>query len=120
LTPCCGLELEKPTKAFKSVKGPSNTFDISYNCERTLPSVANLSWDIHRIPQKNPYIKVDISHLAVGLRCRNPIRNLKARTMPGEKEVCRPLTIFHGIFKGSPANKKTQISKLISDILLMA
>jgi hypothetical protein len=29
LTPCCGLEVQKPTQALKSVKGPGNTFDIN-------------------------------------------------------------------------------------------
>jgi hypothetical protein len=27
--PYCGLEVQKPTQALKSVKGPSNTFDIN-------------------------------------------------------------------------------------------
>jgi hypothetical protein len=27
LTPYCGLEVQKPTQALKSIKGPSNTFD---------------------------------------------------------------------------------------------
>jgi hypothetical protein len=26
-TPCCGLEVQKPTQALKSVKGPGNIFD---------------------------------------------------------------------------------------------
>jgi hypothetical protein len=29
LTPCCGLEVQKPTQALKSVKGPGNTFDLN-------------------------------------------------------------------------------------------
>jgi hypothetical protein len=27
LTPCCGLEVQKPTQALQSVKGPGNIFD---------------------------------------------------------------------------------------------
>jgi hypothetical protein len=29
LTPCCGLEVQKPTQGLKSVKGPGNTFDVN-------------------------------------------------------------------------------------------
>jgi hypothetical protein len=28
LTPYCGLEVQKPTQALQSVKGPGNTFDL--------------------------------------------------------------------------------------------
>jgi hypothetical protein len=28
LTPCCGLEVQNPTQALQSVKGPGNTFDL--------------------------------------------------------------------------------------------
>ena len=28
LTPCCGLDVQKPTQALKSVKNPDNTFDL--------------------------------------------------------------------------------------------
>jgi hypothetical protein len=27
LTPCCGLEVQKPTQVLQSVKGPGNIFD---------------------------------------------------------------------------------------------
>jgi hypothetical protein len=30
LTPCCGLEVQKPTQAHKSVKDPGNTFDLIF------------------------------------------------------------------------------------------
>jgi hypothetical protein len=112
LTPSCGLELQKPTKALKSVKGPSNTFDMSPNWERTFSSVANFSWDIYRVPlqKKNPNNKYDIWYPAVGLRCRYPLRHLGQLTAraipliytPSEKELCRLLPTFHGIFIGSP------------------
>jgi hypothetical protein len=31
LTNCCGLEVQKPTQAFKSVKDPGNTFEVGKN-----------------------------------------------------------------------------------------
>jgi hypothetical protein len=37
LTPCCGPEVQKPTQALKSVKGPGNTFDLNLKWIRTLP-----------------------------------------------------------------------------------
>jgi hypothetical protein len=48
LTPCCGLEVQKPTQALKSVKGTGNTFDINHRWSRTLPSLIYFSWDINR------------------------------------------------------------------------
>ena len=88
LTPCCGLEVQKPTKALKSVKGPGNTFYWHSKWARTLPSLIYFSWNIYRDPpsiKKNSNIKVDIWHPTVGLRCRNPPRHLsvlKARAIP--------------------------------------
>jgi hypothetical protein len=59
LTPCCELEVHYPTYAFKSVKGPGNTFDLGPKWQITLrPSVI-----FHGIcigPPANPNIKVDI------------------------------------------------------------
>jgi hypothetical protein len=85
LTPCCGLEVQNPIKTLKSVKGPSNTFDLNPKWARTLHSVGNFSWTIYRAPKTNPNIKVDIWHPAVGLRCRIPPRHLiqlKTRAIP--------------------------------------
>ena len=48
LTPCCGLEVQRPIQAPKSVKDPGNTFDLSPEWEWTLPSFGNFSWDIYR------------------------------------------------------------------------
>ena len=48
LTPYCGLEVQKPTQALKSVKGPGNTFDLNSKWSRTLPSLIYLSWGINR------------------------------------------------------------------------
>jgi hypothetical protein len=50
LTPSCGLEVQKPTQALMSVKGPSNTFDLIPKWSRTLPSLIYFSWDIYRDP----------------------------------------------------------------------
>jgi hypothetical protein len=62
LTPCCGLEVQKPTQALKSVKGPGNTFELNPKWSRTLPSLIYFSWDIYRDPlhKKKSNINVDI------------------------------------------------------------
>ena len=63
LTPCCGLEVQKPTQALKSFKGPGNTFDLNSKWSRTLPSLIYFSWDIYREPtlhKKKSNNKVDI------------------------------------------------------------
>jgi hypothetical protein len=57
LTPCCGLEVQKPTQALKAVKGPANTFDWNTKWARTLPSFDICSWVIYRDPP-NQNIKV--------------------------------------------------------------
>jgi hypothetical protein len=59
LTPYCELEVQKPTQALKSVKGPGNTFDINHKWSRTLPSLIYFSWDINRDPP--PYKKSNIN-----------------------------------------------------------
>jgi hypothetical protein len=46
----CGLEVQKPTQALKSVKGPGNTFDLNSKWSRTFPSLIYFSWDIYRDP----------------------------------------------------------------------
>jgi hypothetical protein len=62
LTPCCGLEVQKPTQALKSVKVPENTVDLNPKWSRTLPSLIYFSWDINRDPlhKKKSSINVDI------------------------------------------------------------
>ena len=82
------LDVQKPTQALKSVKGPGNTFNWNPKWARTLPSLIYFSWDIYRDPPlhtKQNHNKVDIWHAAVGVRCRNPHRHfsqVKARTLP--------------------------------------
>jgi hypothetical protein len=43
--PLLGLEVQKPTQALNSGKGPGNTFDINHKWSRTLPSLIYCSWD---------------------------------------------------------------------------
>jgi hypothetical protein len=43
VTPCCGLEVQKPTQALQSFKGPGNTFDFNPKWSRTLPSLIYFS-----------------------------------------------------------------------------
>jgi hypothetical protein len=52
LTPCCGLEVQKPTQALKSVKGLGNTLDLNPKPKwsRNLPSLIYFSSDIYRDP----------------------------------------------------------------------
>jgi hypothetical protein len=63
LTPCCGIEVQKPTQALKLVKDPGNTFDLNPKWSRTLPSLIYFSRDIYRDPhsiKRKSNIKVDI------------------------------------------------------------
>jgi hypothetical protein len=63
LTPCCGLEVQKPTQALKSVKDLGNTLDLHPKWAITLPSLIYFSWDIYRdllLHKKKSNIKVDI------------------------------------------------------------
>jgi hypothetical protein len=56
LTPYCGLEVQKPTQALKSVKDPGNTFDINHKWSRTLPSIFEKklwSGGLYKYPMKN-------------------------------------------------------------------
>jgi hypothetical protein len=48
MTPCCGLEVQKPTQALNSANGPGNTFYLIPKWSRTLPSLINFSWNIYR------------------------------------------------------------------------
>jgi hypothetical protein len=50
LTPGCGLEVQKPTQALKSVKGLGNIFEINTKWTRTLPFIIYWAWDIYRDP----------------------------------------------------------------------
>ena len=79
LTLCCGLEVQNPTQALKSVKGPGNTFDISPKWERTLSSFDNFSWDIYRVPpKKNSKYQSWYLTPCCGLEVQNPTLTLKS------------------------------------------
>ena len=88
LIPCYGFELQKPTQKHKSVKDPDNTFDLLSKWKRTTSSLIFVSWDIYR--DRHPQfvfsnIRFVIWQPVVGLRCRNPLRNvcqLKAWEVP--------------------------------------
>jgi hypothetical protein len=126
LTPCCGLEVRKPTQALQSVKCPANTFDWSPKWARTLPSLIYFSWDIYRDPP--PQKKIQISKLifdtllwAWGAETppsiKGPVNTFDwspkwARTLPS-------LIYFSWyIYRVPPPQNKIQISKLIFDTLL--
>ena len=51
MTPYCGLEVQKPTQAVQSVKGPGYTFDLNPKWERTMPSFDICLWVINRAPK---------------------------------------------------------------------
>jgi hypothetical protein len=60
LTPCCGLEVQKPTQALQSVKDPDNTFEINLKWTRTFPQISTLIFeisfverDLYKYPMKN-------------------------------------------------------------------
>jgi hypothetical protein len=85
LTHYCGLEVQKPTQALKSVKAPGNTFDIKHKWSRTLPSLIYFSWDINRAPPpiKQNQISMLIFDTLCGLEVQKPIQALKSVKGPG-------------------------------------
>ena len=76
-TPCCGLEVRKPTQAVRSVKGRGYyTFDLNPKWAGTLSSEI-FHGIFKEIPLNNcVLIVVDILHHVVGFRCRKPHRHL--------------------------------------------
>ena len=122
MTPCCGLGVQKPTQALKSVKGPSNTFDSNPKWSRTLPSLIyfyGIFIETH-LHKKNNNNKVDIWHPAVGLRCRNTLRHLsqlKARAILLLKpQVVKNIVVlnifFMAFYRDTPSTKKNTNSKV--------
>jgi hypothetical protein len=85
LTPYCGLEVQKPTQALQSVKGPSNTFDLSSKWLRTLPSLIYFSWNIYWDPSSIKKIKYQSWYLTpcCGLEVQKPTQALKSVKDPG-------------------------------------
>jgi hypothetical protein len=80
LTPCSGLEVQKPTQAFQSVKGLANTFDWNPKWERTLLFLIYLSWDIHRDPLHKQNFKYQRWYLTsyCGLEVQKPTQTLQS------------------------------------------
>jgi hypothetical protein len=78
LTPCCGLEVWKPTQAIKSVKDPGNIVDLNPKWARTLPSLIYLSWDIYRDPLHNFVFKYQSWYVTpcCGLEVQKPTQAL--------------------------------------------
>jgi hypothetical protein len=60
LTPYCGLEVQTPTQALQSGKGPDNGFDRNPKWARTLPSLIYCSWDIYRDPSTKEYSNINV------------------------------------------------------------
>ena len=58
LTPCCGLEVQKPNQALQSIKGQGNTFDLIPKCATTLPSLIYCSLDINRDPPQQYFFQI--------------------------------------------------------------
>jgi len=84
LTPCCGFEVQKPTQALRSVKGPGNTFDLNPKWARTLPFGIYFSWDIDRAFDRkklNKYPMKNITDLSawVGFCTSSPQQGVKYR-----------------------------------------
>jgi hypothetical protein len=78
LTPYCGFEVQKPTQALKSVKGPGNTFALNPKWSRTLPSLIHFSWDINR---DHPSIKNNQKYIKDGKVLDH--MGIKSKVLPG-------------------------------------
>jgi hypothetical protein len=126
LTLCYGLEVQNPTQALKSVKGPGNIFDLNHKWERTLASFGNFSWDIHSPSKTKSKYQSWYLTLCCGLEVQNPTQALKSVKGPGNTFDISPkwertLSSFDNfswdIYR-VPPQKKFQISKLIFDTLL--
>jgi hypothetical protein len=131
LTPCCVLEVQKPTQALKSVKGRQNIFDWNPKWSRTLPSLIHFSWNIYRDPHLNCFFKYQSWHLTpyCGLQVQKPTQALKSVKSPGNTfdinpkwSRTLPFLIYFSwdIYRDTPLHKQNQISKLIFDTLLWA
>jgi hypothetical protein len=123
LTPCCGLEVQKPTQALKSVKDPCNTFNLNPKWARTLPSLIYFSWDINRdptTPQKKIHISKLIPYLTpcCGLEVQKPTQPLKSvkgqvntfDVNPNWERTLQSLIYFSwDIYRDPPPQTKIQI-----------
>jgi len=124
LTPCCGLEVEKPTQALKSVKGPGNTFDLNPKWARTLPSFIE-----NPLPQKTFKYQSWYLTPCCGFEVQKPSQALKSVKGPGNTFELNPkwartlpsfIYFSLVIYRDPPSTEKIQISKLMFDTLLWA
>ena len=85
LKPSCGLEVQKPIQALKSVKDPGNTFDLNPKWSRTLPSLIYCSWDIYRDSPSIKKIKYQSWYLTLycGFEVQKPTEAHKSVKDPG-------------------------------------
>ena len=124
------VEVHYPTQALKSVKGPSNTFDLNRKWQRTLPSFGNFSWDMHRVPPpKSKYQGCNLTPCC-GLEVHYPTQAFKSVKDPGNTFKISPkmgknFAVLDIFFMGYlqrplPLTIFFQISKLIFDTLLWA
>jgi len=131
LTPCCGLEVQKPTQGPKSVKGPENTFELNLKWARTLSSFIYFSLVIDRDPPPHKKIKYQSSYLThcCGLEVQKPTHGLRSvkdpvNTFDLNPNWARTLPSFIYfslvIHRDPPPQFFFQISKLIVDTLLWA
>jgi hypothetical protein len=121
LTPCCGLEVQDPTQALKSVKGPGNTFDLNPKWERTLPSFGNFLWDTYSPPPKKqsrggaintPWkiAKGRQSFFSLGIKVKGIARAFNWRKCMGgilhlkPTAGCQISTLIFEFFLGDPIN----------------
>jgi hypothetical protein len=125
--PCCGLEVQKLTQAFKSIKDLGNIFDWNFKRARTLPSLIYFSWNIYRDPlsiKKNQISKLIFDTLLAfnWLKCLggflhlNPTVGCQISTLIFEKKIKEG-----GLYKYPMKNTlRTAKFLLIFDILLWA
>jgi phage shock protein PspC (stress-responsive transcriptional regulator) len=115
LTPYCGLEVQKPTQALQSIKGPANTFDWNPKWVRTLPSLIYFSWDIYRDTLHKRKFKYQSWYLTpyCGLEVQKPTQSLQSVKGPANTFNWNPkwvsnlpyLIYFNGRCIGIPLQK---------------
>jgi hypothetical protein len=94
LTPCCGLEVQKPTQVLQLVKGTANTFGWRPKWVRTLLSLIYLSWDIYRDPlQKRKFKYQRTSIKSIG-RAFNWLKCLGGFLHPKPTTGCQISTLI--------------------------
>ena len=129
LTSCCGLEVQKPTLALKSIKGQDNTFDLNPKWARTLLSLIYFSGEINRDLPPQINIKYQSWYLTpcCGFEVQNLTQALQSIKGQGNTfdlipkcATTLPSLIYCSldINRDPPQQYFFQISKLIFDTLL--